>query len=494
MTPPHGNAPKQLTARLTVPKVLFFVIAAAAPLGVMVGTFPLAFARGAGIGTPLMYAAAGVVLLCFSIGYAQMSRHVTSAGALYTFIALGIGRRAAVAAAFVAVVAYNALTLMMIGTFGYFSHLIIAEEVGVSVPWEWFAAGAVLVAALLGVRRADLSARLVGTVIVAELMILSAFDLTVIWREGWGAFPLGSFGREAVAQGSVGIGLMFAFTSYLGFEAAALYGEETENPRRSVPRATYSAVALITVFYGVTSWIAVGALGSRMPRSDDPDLGNAMFDIAQKQLGAGFAAIMALFFLLSLFGALQAGHNSASRYMFALGRERILPGWLGVAGHRGAPARASLCQTIFNIVVVCGFAIAGLHPYLTMAVSMSGLGTLGVVLLQAGTGVAVIGFFRHRPDRHWFRTALAPALGTAGLLAAVVLILANYSDLTGVDNPVVNGLPWVLVVTGLGGLLFAVWLCRSRPSVYHGIAARAEQGAASQDHGSERHPSLKETQ
>ena len=52
----------------------------------------------------------------------------------------------------------------------------------------------------------------------------------------------------------MGIGLMFAFGSFVGFESAALYGEEARNPRRSVPLATYASVLVITVFYGLTSW------------------------------------------------------------------------------------------------------------------------------------------------------------------------------------------------------------------------------------------------
>ena len=54
-----------------------------------------------------------------------------------------------------------------------------------------------------------------------------------------------------------GVTLMLAFGSYVGFEATALYGEEAKNPRRAVPRATYIALAVITVFYLVTTWAAI---------------------------------------------------------------------------------------------------------------------------------------------------------------------------------------------------------------------------------------------
>jgi hypothetical protein len=58
-----------------------------------------------------------------------------------------------------------------------------------------------------------------------------------------------------------GVTLMLAFGSYVGFEAAALYGEEAANPKLSVPRATFIALGLMTVFYLVTTWAAISAYG-----------------------------------------------------------------------------------------------------------------------------------------------------------------------------------------------------------------------------------------
>ena len=65
------------------------------------------------------------------------------------------------------------------------------------------------------------------------------------------ALPATSFNPHVVLSGAVGVAMMFAFTSFIGFESAALYGEETRNPKRSVPLATYISVVLIAVFYAL---------------------------------------------------------------------------------------------------------------------------------------------------------------------------------------------------------------------------------------------------
>jgi amino acid transporter len=157
--------------------------------------------------------------------------------------------------------------------------------------------------------------------------------------------------------------------------------------------------------------------------------------------------------------------------MYALGRERLLPSWLGRLNPRlGSPSRASVVQTVVNIAIPAAFAFASLDPYLNLATSMAGLGTLGVLVLQAAAAASVIGFFFRRSDRHWWRTFLAPLIGFAGLVAASVLVLQKYSLLTGTTSGVVNSLPWLLVIGAAGGIGFAYWLRARRPNVYAALA------------------------
>ncbi|HWF56250.1 MAG TPA: hypothetical protein VG223_16545, partial [Solirubrobacteraceae bacterium] len=106
---PARSASGALFGELTTPRIVFLVVAAAAPMAAMVGTVPLAFAIGDGAATPAIFVFAGLVLLCFSVGYAAMSRRVVNTGAFYTYIARGLGKPPAVGGALVAVIAYNAM-------------------------------------------------------------------------------------------------------------------------------------------------------------------------------------------------------------------------------------------------------------------------------------------------------------------------------------------------------------------------------------------------
>jgi amino acid transporter len=292
-------------------------------------------------------------------------------------------------------------------------------------------------------------------------------------HKGYEALPMASVAPGNLFTGAVGVTMMFAFMSFIGFESAALYGEEASNPKRSVPLATYASVLVISVFYALTSWVAVGAIGpDHLVEVASTELGNLFFTLSTTYVGGTLTSVMQILLCTSLFAAALALHNAANRYMFVLGRERVLPSWLGRAHERHhSPHRASLTQSVLTVLVVGAFALAGLDPYTNLATSVLGLGTLGIVLLQAVAAVSVLGFFRSRADRHWWRTGLAPLLGAVSLAASAVLLVDNFAILTGTANPVVNAIPWLLVVAVVVGTGLALWLRNAHPDRYAGIAA-----------------------
>ncbi|NEE52997.1 APC family permease, partial [Streptomyces sp. SID8455] len=95
--------------RLGTPGLLLSVLAASAPLMVVAGVMPTVFGVMGIVGQPLLYVILGAVLMLFSVGYAEMSRHVHNAGAFYAYIARGLGPTAGAGASLVALVAYSAM-------------------------------------------------------------------------------------------------------------------------------------------------------------------------------------------------------------------------------------------------------------------------------------------------------------------------------------------------------------------------------------------------
>ena len=120
--------------RLGVFGIVFFVVAASAPLVGMTGAVPVAMVPGNGAATPGAYLAAGITLLIFSIGYAAMSHHVTNTGAFFAFVGRGLGMRAGVASSYASLVGYITIQLAIYGFFGLVMNITMADY-GLDLAW-----------------------------------------------------------------------------------------------------------------------------------------------------------------------------------------------------------------------------------------------------------------------------------------------------------------------------------------------------------------------
>ena len=458
--------PRKLGTR----NIVFLVVAAAAPLTAMVGNLPIALGRGNGVGLPGAFLLATLTLLCFSFGYARMSRRIVNTGAFYTYVVLGLGKPLGIAAAFVAAFAYNALTVGLAVAFGFFATLVL-HGIGIEVGWFACAVPAIVVTALMGYRSVDVSSSLLQVLLLAEIAVLLLFDAGVIAARGAQALPLQSFALPVVFGPGMAIGLMFAYTSFIGFEAAALFGEESEDPKKSIPRATLVSVVLIGVFYLATAWITVGAAGDADVAALARDKGGELlFFLMNRFIGERATQIAGVLLCTSLLASYLAIHNAASRYLFALGRERMLPQALGRFNPaRYAPSNASFAVSGFTVLCVGLFVLGRVDVFTVVMPSLIGVATLGVILLQAAAGVAIVAYFARRPVRGVWSSIVAPAIGSIGLIGASVLAIDNFSLLTSSDNPVLHRLPVVYLVLLVAGLGFAFWLRAGRTSVYEGI-------------------------
>ena len=458
---------------LTTRRIVFLVIAAAAPLAAMIGNVPLALVYGNGAGLPVAYLVAAIVLICFSIGYATMSRRVVNTGAFYTYISRALGKEVGVGAAYLALTSYTAMSCGLAGAFGYFMHELIKAAAMVSVPWYLLSAIGVAIVGFLGYRSVDLSAKILGFLMIAEFAVLIVFEVLVFAKHGFASFPLESFTYKQATSGPFGIAALIAFTSFIGFESAALYGEETKNPEKSIPRATYIAVVLVGIFYVLTSWMIIGATGvNNLTERASADGGVFVLNLLQEYGGEVLFDIGAVLLCTSVLAGYSALHNAASRYLFALGRENIAPRIFGEY-HKDyfSPHLASLAITAVSSVATVVFAISGADPYKVFAASLIAVGTLGIVALQSFASLSVVVFFWKRKDRQIWQGVIAPFIGFIGLAVAFALAAIHYNTLTGSNNRWINLVPVLLIVIAIGGIINGFRIKKNKPVVYAKLAA-----------------------
>lgn len=429
----------QLSGRLGTGGIVFMVIAAAAPLTVLAGNVPLAVGIGPGVGAPVGFLIASLVLLLFAVGFVTMTPHVKEAGAFFAYVTLGLGKRAGMGTALVALVAYTAIQVGVYGFLGWAANDLVTFYGGPELPWWLYALLTIAIVAALGYRHIELSATVLGIALVLEIAVVVVMDAAIFISGGAEGMSLTSFTPEAVFSGPLGVAVLFALTGFIGFEATAVFRDEARDPERTIPRATYLAVLIIGIFYTISAWAMILADGPSnavdVAKRTLAGEGNMLLDTAQLYIGGTLRDIMQVLLITSLFACVLSFHNVIARYQFVLARKSLLPAGLGrVHPKQHSPAVSSITQSITALVLVTVFAIVGLDPLVGVFGSMAGVATVGMVILMLTTSIAVVVFFaRHRdlaPGRLW-TTRIIPVVAVLALTVSMWLVLSNFTLVTG---------------------------------------------------------------
>ncbi|HWE15475.1 MAG TPA: APC family permease [Solirubrobacteraceae bacterium] len=480
--------------------VLFLTVTGSAPISAMLFNTPISVGFGNGIGTPAGFIIAAIVLTVFGVAYVAMARKVTTAGGFYSFISHGLTRELGMASGFAMVAAYSVFEVSLVGGFAYFASLKAARY-GVHIEWYWFGFAMIALIAVLAYFDVKLSSRILGAALMCEVLTLLVFDGFMFTKGNVSAaainpvnafkgLPAGHIGGTALAAGAAGIGIFFAFWSWVGWEMAPNYGEESRDPKKNVPRALYISVIGLGVFYALTSWAGISGYTHFDQAANVAQNNSAEFYFIPAQHYAGLLLkdLLSWFIITGSFACGMAFHNTTARYMYSLGRERVLHKSLGRTHPKHfSPHIASTTQSVVAAVILLAFALfaavdsklgaADSVGYLQVYGLMAVMGVVSILAIQALVSLAIFNYFRthHRQDHHWWTTITAPLLAAISQAYVLYLAITNLKFL-GSGYSYAKWLCWGDLVIFLGGLGYAYWLKSRRRAKYETIGRLINQG------------------
>jgi len=432
--------------RLGVFGIVFFVVAASAPMAGMTGTVPVATVIGSGTAVPGVFVFVGIILLLFSVGFTAMSHKVTNAGAFFAYVGKALGVNMGVATSFVSSLAYMTVQFCIYGFFG----AVVAGTFagfGLDLPWYVWTLVAMVLVTTLSLLRVDVGARFLGVLTSLEVLSMLVVAIAIFINGGpEGINFQASFDPSLVFAGgfagTAGIAMSFAFASFIGFESTAIYGEEAKDAKNTVRKATYWAVGIIAGLFAIVSFAMMTGLGStnaigamvEMSTVDGVPLANpaaVLFGLADLYVGPWMGALMNVLIITSLFAGLLAFQNAGSRYFFAMSRGGILPSALSRTNGRGAPAGGVWTMTIAGVVVIGLFAIFQLDPILNLFYWLSAVAVLAITVVEILVCIAVIVYFVKNEGANVWQGKIAPALAAIGMTLALYLITARFNLLAG---------------------------------------------------------------
>jgi amino acid transporter len=481
--------------------VLFLTVTGAAPMTAMLGNVPFAAGFGNGIYVPAAFALATIVLTIFSIGYAAMATKVSTVGGFYSFISQGLGREAGMSAGLASLASYSVFEASLNGIFAFFANAWISAHFGINIPWVWLALFAVALAGVLSYLDVKLSAAVLGVALVLEVIVLLIFDVGVFSAKTGTSFttealnilhvttPVAAHkvGDADIAAGAAAVGIFMAFWSWVGFEMAPNYAEESRDPKRIVPLSLYISVIGLGVFYTITSWAAVSAF----PTSDDmlvkavKDSGNFFISPIETFVGPWASAVMGVLILTSAFACGMAFHNTAARYIYSLAREGVLPKVLGNTHDTfKSPHTASIVQTLLAALWVGSFAYffgtddPNAQAYLGLYTLLAILGTMLLLILQAIVSLAIIAYFRqhHSDDAGGFSTLFAPLVAFVAQVYLVFLLVQNLETFGGTGS-FGSKIPAIAFGIIIAGFIWGLVLRFAAPATYAKIGRMVFTGS-----------------
>lgn len=471
--------------------VLFLTVTGAAPESAMLGNVPVAAGNGNGIYAPSAFVLATIVLVIFCIGYATMASRVSSVGGFYSYIAQGLGREIGMAAGFTSLACYSIFEASLYGLFAYFANLWLTTNLGINIGWAWLAMAALVGAGALSVFDVKLSAKVLGVSLVLETLVLLLFGFGVLLAHKGTNLSAASFnllqvntavaaqkiGGTAIPAGAAAVGIFMAFWSWVGFEMAPNYAEESHAPKRIIPLTLYISVTFLGVFYTFICWCGVSAYpdqGSMVVQAvNDP---GDFFLIPMRQfIGPWGEQLMSILIITSSFACGMAFHNTAARYMYSLGREGVLPSHLGKTRDIvHSPHVASVTQSILAAAwillfgVFNGFGSPMNQAYLGIYTLYAVLGTGMLLVLQALVSVAIWNYFRKNGGGGVFKTVIAPWFSFFAQVWLVYLLVDNLTTFAG-SSAFANAIPMIGLAIILIGLVWGFVLKHINPEGYKNI-------------------------
>jgi amino acid transporter len=413
-----------------------------------------------GKSVPLIFVIGIVGVALVGYGFVRLTRHLNHAGSAYALVGGTVGPRAGFFSGFGMLGAYVGFSIGTLALTAAFVNAFLAELQSGSadpfqIPWPVIVLVGGGVSLLLAGRDVAIIAKVLlaieGIGIVAMVVLVFA-----IFGQG-GAVSTGVdlsvFSFEGIDISQVMAGVVAAFLSWAGFEAAASMGEETDNPKRNIPRALFGTLLLTGVLFVVVMFAQTIGFGTDAAGLEAfQTSGNTLGDLGHDYIGNWFGLVIIFTAICAAFGCHVATAATAGRMIFAFTRDGFGPTSLAALHEKtNSPRRAILVVVVVGIVADLLCALTG---WPVMGTGNPAIDTY-FLFAVAGSVCLMVAYFMVEIASLWFTGnrkfdvvhggkgrvlgIVLPALGAA--LIAVVLWF-NVKDAATPDAAPLLGLYW----------------------------------------------------
>jgi amino acid transporter len=353
-------------------------------------------ASEAGAAVPLSYLLAMVGSFSLAYVVVRFARQYDQAsGVAFTYVRGSLGKLAGFVTGWVYVAAWLSSTAVVLAIGGVSASALLARN-GVNIAWGWiFLVELVIVTALnyLGVRP---SVRLLVILELASMLTLAGVMIHVIAVGGASGLSLKPFDPSLSPKGwsGIGYGMIYGFSGFAGFEAAAALGRESRDPRRVIPRAIILSLLGAAVFYILVTYaLSIGyGVNHAAAWASDP---SPLDTIVGRFTGSAWAQTIDAMVAVSAFSSGLGLVALSTRVLFDISGSKLAPRWLSRVHPRfDTPYLGILAASL--IALILAYAVGLTTSVSTMIGFLAGANTLGLILVYVMMSLGALREFGRR--------------------------------------------------------------------------------------------------
>jgi APA family basic amino acid/polyamine antiporter len=325
-------------------------------IGAGIFVLPALVAAKVGAAAPVVYVICAVAMGLIALCFADAGSRVSLSGGTYAYAEVAFGQ-------YVGFLVAAGLWMSMILASASVANIFI-DSLGQLVPaiQAPIARTAILLVvyaglALINIRGVKMGSGMVQTVTAGKLipiLVLIAFGVFAVRGENlaWPGMP------SAADTARTTVILIFAF---MGVESALTPSGEVKNPARTVPRSIFAALAIVTILYVALQVVTQGILGVELATNTTSPLAAA----AKRVIGRSGELLVLLGASISTFGYVAGDMLAAPRMPYALGRDALLPRFLGLIHERYRTPHVAI---VFHAALCALLALTGTFASLSVLV------------------------------------------------------------------------------------------------------------------------------
>jgi amino acid transporter len=268
----------------------------------------------------LSYALGTVMLLFVAANLNQFARRSTASGSMYAYISRGLGLKVGAIGGWSLIWAYLGIAMAGVTGFSIFAGKLLAL-VGVNAPPILLFAICVAASWYCAWRNVQLSAKLMLVFEGLSMALITVLCLIVLGKHGF-TVDAQQFQLSKLPLSGLGLGVVVAIFSLVGFECATAFGEEARDPLRTIPRAVTLSLVISGVFFVFVSYTMVlGVRGYSQPLSAIDAPLTVLSTLYKVPI---FAAPLSAGAMVSFFALCLSCVNAGGRVIYAMGRHGLL--------------------------------------------------------------------------------------------------------------------------------------------------------------------------